>query len=308
MRGVSYRFAIGVCAAACVWTGAASASGELNSDPAAQIYWRLIQDNNRHFQSHLIQPTPSGQQPYQAQPAYQPRPAYQAQPTYRTQPAYQTPNAYTPATSTYTQPAPQAAAPVRRSAPQPAAARPAEPVEMAEAERGAPLYGFISELRAGVLSHDIVFPTRHDLQAPNPFDNDHEDGIDLNAEVVFVSPDFLKYIWSPRPHIGLWGNLSGNTHAAYAGFGWDHEWQNNIFIEGFLGMSVHTGKLDNGNPDRIEFGSRALFRLGGELGWRWDENNGLSVIWEHMSNAGLLDSKNQGIDNMGIRYSYRFSD
>ena len=71
-----------------------------------------------------------------------------------------------------------------------------------------------------------------------------------------------------------------------------------LLVQKFGGSSL-------ANPDRIEFGSRILFRLGAELGWRFTEQHGISLVWDHMSNAGILDEKNQGIDNLGIRYSYR---
>lgn len=170
-----------------------------------------------------------------------------------------------------------------------------------------PLWGVISELRGGILSHDVIFPDRHDLRWPNPFRNDRESGVDVNGEVMFVSPAFLDILFAPRPHAGLMINSAGDTSSAYAGLTWDGKWESGVFLEGFLGMAVHDGKRRNGNPDRIEFGSRALFRLGGEVGWRYDDTHGISVIWDHMSNAGLISSKNQGIDNIGIRYGYNFS-
>jgi len=169
-----------------------------------------------------------------------------------------------------------------------------------------PLWGVVSELRLGLLSHDARFPSRHEFHAPNPFENRYESGININPEVVFTSPDFLDVVWAPRPHVGLSLNMGDDTNSVYTGLGWDTSWENNIFLDGFFGLAVHDGELTNGNPDNIEFGSRALFRLGGELGWRWDGYNGVSLIWEHMSNAGLISEKNQGIDSLGIRYSYRF--
>ena len=71
-------------------------------------------------------------------------------------------------------------------------------------------------------------------------------------------------------------------------------------------MAVHNGSLRAGNPTSIEFGSPVLFRLGGEAGWRWDDTHGVSLIWEHMSHADMFSTKNQGIDSLGLRYSYTF--
>jgi lipid A 3-O-deacylase len=169
-----------------------------------------------------------------------------------------------------------------------------------------PLWDVISEVRFGLLSHDIKFPNRHKFRAPNPFENRYESGVNINPEVVFLSPDILDVLWAPRPHVGVAVNTDQDTNYVYTGLGWDTSWENNVFLGGFWGLAAHDGKLTNGNPDKIEFGSKVLFRLGGELGWRWDGYNGVSLIWEHMSNAGVIDEKNQGIDSLGIRYSYRF--
>lgn len=170
-----------------------------------------------------------------------------------------------------------------------------------------PLLDVISEVRLGLLSHDIKFPNRKKFRAPNPLENRYESGVNINPEVVFLSPDILDILWAPRPHAGVSLNIGDDTSYAYTGLGWDTIWASNVFLHGFWGLAVHNGKLINGNPDKIEFGSKVLFRLGGELGWRWDGHNGISLVWEHMSNAGVIDEKNQGIDSIGIRYSYRFN-
>lgn len=240
---------------------------------AADIYWQMINTNNAQFRYGAVKIPP---QPVQPQP-------YNAQ--INQQSLGQT-SQYT--ASNY------------------AAILAADETQKTSSQKKA-LWGVISELRGGILSHDVIFPDRHDLRWPNPFRHDREQGIDINGEVMFLSPDFLEILYAPRPHMGLMINSHGDTSSAYAGFTWDGKWESGIFLEGFLGMAVHNGKLRNGNPDRIEFGSRALFRLGSEIGWRWDETHGVSLIWDHMSNAGLLSSKNQGIDNIGIRYGYNFS-
>lgn len=180
-----------------------------------------------------------------------------------------------------------------------------EPLDVAKQKKG-PLWGVISEFRLGALSHDVVFPSRKEAHVPNPMKNRYEEGFNINPEIVFVSPDMFDFLWAPRPHVGFTINSASQTSSVYSGLGWDTTWQNDVFLDGFFGLAAHNGKLTNGNPDRIEFGSSVLFRLGGELGWRWDEANGVSFIWEHMTNAGVIDEKNQGIDSLGIRYSYRF--
>ena len=169
------------------------------------------------------------------------------------------------------------------------------------------LWGYISELRFGVMGHDVRFPSRHKFHMPNPFSNRYEGGLNLNPEVIFTSPDWLEWAYSPRPRVGISINTSGDTSSAYTSLGWDTAWDNGIYLDGFFGLAVHDGELTEGNDKgKIEFGSRVLFHLGGDIGWRWDDHNGIALVWEHMSNGSMLASKNQGIDSLGLRYSYRF--
>lgn len=191
----------------------------------------------------------------------------------------------------------------------PAAAEPLHNanIQLAKAKPQDPLWNIISELRFGVLVHDSVFLNSHHANYLNPLENRYESGADFNPEIVFVSPDFLDIIFSPRFNIGGTINSGDDTNSAYAVASWDYIWDNDIFLEGFLGMAWHDGERHDGNPDNIEFGSRALFRLGAEVGWRWRKVHGVSFIWEHLSNAGWLSDKNQGINNIGFRYGYHFS-
>ena len=71
-----------------------------------------------------------------------------------------------------------------------------------------------------------------------------------------------------------------------------------------LGAAVHDGPLD-GRGDRKALGSRVLFHVPLELGWRWDQRSSVSLYFEHVSNAGLAD-ENEGMDNIGMRYGYQF--
>ena len=48
-----------------------------------------------------------------------------------------------------------------------------------------------------------------------------------------------------------------------------------------------------------------LFHLSGELGYRMDEHFDAAVYFEHISNAGL-SNPNPGLNNIGVRFGYRF--
>lgn len=156
------------------------------------------------------------------------------------------------------------------------------------------LGGIISELRLGAVNHDV-----------GPFSSNKEDGIDANLEILLLSPQFLGVLFSPRPHIGLTINTQGNTSLAYFGLSWEWTFWNNWFAGFSGGGSVHDGKLSTVDTDRKELGCRILFRTTVEAGYRFGGRHSLSGIWSHNSNANICD-KNEGLENVGIRYGYRF--
>ncbi|MEQ8666865.1 MAG: acyloxyacyl hydrolase [Rhodospirillales bacterium] len=161
-------------------------------------------------------------------------------------------------------------------------------------------WGAISEIRGGVLNHD-----------EGPFSRNKEDGNpDINAEILFVSPDVLEVIWSPRPHFGADINTGGDTSQLYAGLSWEWFLWRDLFAGFSLGGAIHDGKLSMGahNPDKLdrkELGCRVLFRESVEIGWMVTPNHGVSLMLDHISNAARCDI-NEGLENMGIRYGYRF--
>ena len=154
--------------------------------------------------------------------------------------------------------------------------------------------GFLSEVRLGALAHD-----------QGPFSSNKEDGFDLSLEVLFVSPDILDGIWAPRPHAGLILNSTGDTSQAYLGLSWEWDFWDGAFAGFSLGGAVHDGETTNAPLDKKELGCSVLFRKSIDIGYRVDENNSLMAHLSHISNAKLCDT-NEGLENIGIRYGYRF--
>jgi lipid A 3-O-deacylase len=166
---------------------------------------------------------------------------------------------------------------------------------------GAASAQFVDELRAGVLAHDIGL-----------FGGNAEDGADINAEVRFVSPDFLKWAFSPRPHLGISVNTEGATSQLYFGLTWTATLFRDVvlrgdglFVELSLGGAVHDGEIDTQRLDRKSLGSRVLFREALEIGWAFTPSQSISLMLDHMSNANLAE-RNEGLDNFGIRYGIKF--
>jgi lipid A 3-O-deacylase len=163
-------------------------------------------------------------------------------------------------------------------------------------------WGWLSEARLGILMHS----------APISTSTPKEKGVDGNLEVLFTSPGWLNWLWSPRPHIGASFNASSDdTDQLYAGLTWEWEPLQDFFIDASFGFSGHNGRLhidgaDEDSGRRREFGCKVLFRESLELGYRLTKRHSLSAIWDHISHGGLCDDENEGMDNAGIRYGYRY--
>ena len=179
----------------------------------------------------------------------------------------------------------------------------------------------IYEVKQGVLAHDRGW-----------FGKNREGfGPDYNFELMFNSPNILKKIGSPKPILGLTQTSTGGSSLYYGGITWDWNMSKNWFITGSTGIAytngikrlpkgqVPGGKVCtddgsgqaetcyiNNNDKKIQFGSKWLHRGAIELGWNFYGNDTISLMFSHVSHGSLLDEKNHGMDEFGIRYGYRF--
>lgn len=154
--------------------------------------------------------------------------------------------------------------------------------------------GYVSEVRVGVLAHDQGIFSSH-----------KEDGIDINGEVLFMDLGWLGDKIALRPHIGGSVNTTGDTSQAYAGltatipvFSWG-------FFDFSFGGAYHNGETDSGRVDKKDLGCHALFRESASLGAYIGDHHTISAFADHISNASIC-SKNEGLENVGVRYGYRF--
>lgn len=101
-------------------------------------------------------------------------------------------------------------------------------------------------------------------------------------------------------------NTAGKTHYAAAGI--SAKFGDKVFIRPGLGVAVHTGSAknfqDNSNH-QIEFGSRVLFEPEIAVGTRINSRTTVEASWVHMSHAQLFGKQNPGIDNFGVRLSFK---
>jgi lipid A 3-O-deacylase len=162
---------------------------------------------------------------------------------------------------------------------------------------------WIDEAKLGLLAHDVRL-----LGLGHP----GETGADVNVELLFPSPGFLRVLGAPRPHLGGTINTAGKTNDVYGGLTWSgRPWRpllalpDALFIAGSLGGGIHDGYLNTAPPERKRLGSRLLFRESVEVGYQLTPRLSVSVVLDHLSNAGLA-ARNQGLTNLGARLGVHF--
>jgi lipid A 3-O-deacylase len=172
--------------------------------------------------------------------------------------------------------------------------------------------GPVDEIRVGVVQHNVCV-----LDCDNA---DKEGGPNVNAEIVFKSPEILDIIWSPRPYIMGSVNTAGDTSFGGAGIEWEWKFAEGWSFEPGVGYVVHDGELEfpypQGDPrndaissEKVFFGSRDLFRTNFSLNRDIGESWGIQLMYEHLSHGQILgNGRNQGLDNIGVRVRYRFGE
>ena len=149
-------------------------------------------------------------------------------------------------------------------------------------------------MRAGILAHDVPVWSR----------SRQEGGVDFNAEFIFGFPNYRLFSGSVRANLGFSLNSQGDTSRIYSGLLWEYMWDSGLFFNLGLGLAAHDGELEN-SDDKKELGSRILFRIPIEMGLLFTPHQGVSIMFDHVSNAYLADP-NEGLDTIGLRYIYRF--
>jgi lipid A 3-O-deacylase len=155
--------------------------------------------------------------------------------------------------------------------------------------------GVLHYVRVGVLAHDV-----DNLWSGHR----REEGVDFNAEVVFNMPLLEVLSGIVRPNLGVSINDQGNTSKVYGGMLWEVTGKTFFFGLG-LGAAWHDGELETSNPSKKSLGSRILFRIPLEVGLTVYGPHRISIMFDHMSN-GYLASPNEGLNTLGLRYSYLF--
>lgn len=109
-----------------------------------------------------------------------------------------------------------------------------------------------------------------------------------------------------QPYAFVAVNTAGQTH--YAAAGLSMKFGDEIFFRPGIGVAVHTGsdaEFQDPSNDHLEFGSRVLFEPEIGIGARINERMTIEASWVHMSNGQAFGRQNPGIDNFGVRLSFR---
>jgi lipid A 3-O-deacylase len=163
----------------------------------------------------------------------------------------------------------------------------------------------VDELRFGVYQHDA-----------SVFGHQKETGADIGAELLFASPQFLKPVYAPRPVVGFLANTAGETNQVYMGLTWTWDFVRDVlrpgdgfYVEGTLGGGWNDGKTNVRDPAEQDkhksLGSHFLFREDVDLGYRVSPAWSVAISYNHISNADLA-SRNEGLNDIGLRVGYRF--
>jgi len=152
-----------------------------------------------------------------------------------------------------------------------------------------------AELFGGLTAHDIDSPLNKGGQ---------EGGVDVQAGIRGGRIKALKFVGSPQPYAFVSISASGGTNLAAAGLSW--KIGGRVFVRPGLGLAIHdrSSNVVYGNL-RGDLGSRILFEPELALGIALSERMTAEAVWVHVSNGGIFDRQNPGMDNVGIRLSYR---
>lgn len=168
----------------------------------------------------------------------------------------------------------------------------------------------IDEIHIGVMAHNVCVTDCKNA--------DKEDGPNVELQISFDSPGFLRWAGSPQPYLMASINTAGETSFAGVGLEWRWEFAEGWALEPGFGYVLHDGEttnpFPNGSPEAAAFADEHVL-LGSEDLWRtsigltrdlegpWE----MQVFFEHLSHGQVLgEGRNQGLDQIGVRFGYQF--
>lgn len=180
------------------------------------------------------------------------------------------------------------------------------------------------EIIAGVYAHDVTFLG----EAVGLGAAGKEGGANVHlgwrSDRLDGWPEWMR---GPRAHVFISGNTEGDTSYIAAGLSWHIPMTDDqrLYLQPGMGLAVHDGYdlfPDFAEPgitpeefdrrvalrsERIEFGSQILFEPEIALGYRITDNTSVELSYVHLSNGQIFhQGKNEGLDEVGIRFVHRF--
>ncbi|HET9398198.1 MAG TPA: acyloxyacyl hydrolase [Sphingomicrobium sp.] len=158
----------------------------------------------------------------------------------------------------------------------------------------APSPASAGELFGGVYIHDIDSPLT-------------KSGIEKGADVL------LGYRWGRigktplQPYLFGAVNTAGETHYAVAGL--SAKLGKRFYIRPGVGIALHSGDnqdFEDPGDDDVEFGTSVLFAPEVGIGFTISDRASVEASLVHLSHAQLFGGQNPGIDNVGLRFNWKF--
>lgn len=170
----------------------------------------------------------------------------------------------------------------------------------------------VNEVHVGVMAHNVCV-----INCDNA---DKEDGPNVEFQVSFDSPDFLSWAWSPQPYVMASVNTAGATSFVAAGLDWRWNFADGWALEPGFGLAYHDGETNNPyangtpeaevfNDEHVLLGNELLFRTSLGLTRDFEGPWEGQLYYEHLSHGQILaHGRNQGLDEVGIRFGYQFGE
>lgn len=149
------------------------------------------------------------------------------------------------------------------------------------------------ELFGGIYAHDINSPLTL---------GGEENGVDVQLGYRFGRIGRTPL----EPYLFGALNSAGETHYAVAGI--SAKFGKRLFVRPGLGLAIHsgdTGEFEDPFDDDVELGNRLLFAPEVGVGYQVNERLSVEASLVHLSHGQLFGGQNPGIDNLGVRLSWK---
>ena len=110
-----------------------------------------------------------------------------------------------------------------------------------------------------------------------------------------------------RAHAFGEANTAGGVDFVAAGLSYRVHIGRDFYIAPGIGGAVQDGDAHQYQvrPDRLSLGSRLLFEPELTIGWHATTRVGVEFVYNHLSHGQLAGAQNPGVDNLGLRLTYR---